>query len=132
MKTKVAHFCYCVALLLGGCHGQNVDMIPADLKRLKPFTASSKVIPVIILEKFEAMPCKQNAVNANVYKVKHVSQGDTLFVFVICKEMWGNEDNVLFVVEKSPEVTDQILIPSNSNIPNGSKYLVGNLKRAIY
>ncbi len=133
MKIKLTHICFCVALFLEGCYGQNIDMMRADLRRLKPFPASNNGIPVSLLESFEAAPCKQDVLSANVYKVKLAQQGDTLFVFETCKEMtFTNKDEGLFVVVKSPDVTDQILIPSNSNIPNGSKYLFGTLKRAKF
>ncbi|MDJ1482479.1 hypothetical protein QNI16_18390 [Cytophagaceae bacterium YF14B1] len=133
MQTKVVHFCYCVALFLVGCSDQNIKMIQADLKRLKPFPTSDDVIPVVILESFEAVPCKQDMLTATVYKVKIAHQLDTLFVFETCKEILPtNKDQGLFMVEKSPNVRSQFLIPAKSTIARGSKYVFGTLKRAIF
>ncbi|MDJ1506822.1 hypothetical protein [Xanthocytophaga agilis] len=133
MQTKVVRFCYCVALFLMSCSDQNIEMIQADLGRLKPFPTSDEGIPVVILESFEAAPCKQDALSATVYKVKIAHQLDTLFVFETCKEILPtNKDQGLFMVEKSSKVSSQFLIPAKSTIPKGSKYVFGTLKRAIF
>jgi hypothetical protein len=132
MKIKVTRICFCLILFLTSRCGKNPDMVQADLKRLKPFAALDNGIPVSILEKFESAPCKGDELSANVYKVKLLSQGDTIFVFEICKEIWSNEDKGLFVVVKSPYTTREFLIPDNSNIPDSSKYLLGTMKRAKF
>lgn len=99
MKIKLTPFCFCVALFLVGCYGQHVDMMGVDVGSLKPFPASNNGIPVTLLESFEAAPCKQDVLSANVYKVRLLQQGDTLFVFETCKEMtFTKKDQLLMLV----------------------------------
>jgi hypothetical protein len=123
--------CLYLILVLASCTGKKPAMKQADLDRLKPFADSSHLIPVIILERYESAPCHDNKVTANVYKVQHLALKDTLFVFDVCNKMfWTEEDEGLFIVEISPAITDQVLIPIDSRIPPGSRYLFGVLKHA--
>ena len=92
-----------------------------------------------ILESFESSPCKTDTLNANVYQVKLLHTGDTIYVFEICHNMIWTEDKMSdlekqypFVVLKEQHTVNELFVPWNANIHVGSKFLIGSVKKVDF
>lgn len=115
-------------------------MVNVDLDSLSPYPTTDEVIQITILEEYESMPCKENSLNANVYKVKLIRSNETIYVFEVCEEMiWtidkvsnASQDIYPFVVLVSKNKESNFNISSMAKIPLGSEYLFGSIKMVEY
>lgn len=138
MKGK-AIFSFALVMTLFSC-SERIEMTPVVLSDLIRSDTIDDLSVVAVLEVFESAPCKGNEISANVYKVRTMKYGDTLYVFDRCKKLkWTKNDDkisregyLFMIVKDSLQGVDEIWLAKSAHVSPESKFLFGRVTQPVY
>ncbi|RYZ86373.1 MAG: hypothetical protein EOP04_14045 [Proteobacteria bacterium] len=153
MKTTLPNI---ISLLFGlafvvniwGCKGKVKESEPIDLVQkqitfegLKRISVAKQDPLYLLIDSYyrNDEKCSDSVVNSNIYACTNAVNGDTIFVFDVCRKVPDYVDEkpdegfVIFSddVENTSPKSVNVIVPRSFKISKGSRFIFGELSRFI-